>query len=359
MNNLNIKYLLLLTFFTLIIWPSLAQYRILIHVQQDISDLRIKDARTGIVTTIPVWNKSGNGYLIETNNLSRSIIQARQTNTFHLYNLSTKESTQWIVLQKNEEISMKECFNEHLAGQYGKTSFLQRSSRLFNQTLGGFLLSSNTIFSKNKLAPLRFHKSNKHYFINKQDIKICWDAEYAIKSISIMEDRHDYLIWNSTGYKKNCLTYQDLQQNLSEPLKSKIIYKILIELDSPDPENFFYYQFSIVPFTFITSNPAYFIYKDSVEIKWETQKNIKKIFIKDVTDKGKVIWKKNNYKKDFVNYDLLKNQLQEPFQARHKYQLVVELKEEKEKQYILDFEILLNDKEFEKLMEFLNSDDQD
>jgi len=330
---------------------AMAQYKIILHTKTDIALLKLKNNSTGAVVPVPVWNKSGGGYLLEINSLSGNSLISEGESTFQVYRTDTKQLTEWIGLQRGAAITFEKCFKDHLNISAGANGTVGESSEFVASMFSGYAVSeSNTLMRKSlDFGSIVTFSEDYSSFYHPEDIRISWNsnADLRITKATLTDLNSKKTVWESDSINSNTITFNDLKPSMQEDFIFGHTYLVSLFFN----ENVEQSTFTLYTLEFITKNKSSFICEDSLSIEWKTEAQIQKASIWERN--GDMIWNTNSLEANSLKFNDIQNQFLMPFKGAYQYRLKIELTNGEV--YELDFEILLDNEEYQKYIDFLKN----
>ncbi len=365
----------LFTLFIIFVFSSsllLAQSKLIITSKQNIQQLKIKE--NGKLKSVPTWNKSGGGFLLEVKDLNNTELVSEGMAVFKLFRFDKKQSTRWIGLQEGESLTFAECFAKYPGEVEKETSVVESASKFFTSMFSGYSLTeSNTLMrSSDQESSLYFSSDSRETIFKAEDLMVKWSTDAQIKNISIRDLTSPSIVWVSPMYTDTFLSYQQIEAKLMNDLEPGHNYQIKIKLDDSmgqvqDTEHSF--EFKMSPLVFNQPEPVSFLIVDSVNFQWQSAQPVG--FIKIIEkDSKQHVFSCANIAENTLSYATIKEKAEIPIKAKKKYQLIVKLIDEGEvtpddqpldddfeklpNVYVANFEVLLTKEEYQEFLDFMD-----
>ncbi len=323
-----------------------AQQKLIVKTKNDIKALQIKNLTNGNLSNIPTWNKSGGGFLLAVSNLDENAIVAGTFMEVQLFNLKTKQATNWIQLMEGQEMSLSDCFDLYEKGTVEKGDEMASVSDFFGSTFSGYAVSGTNMVVRGAFN-FSFKDANPNY-LKPQDLKLEWKAKKEVERIYLKDLTENKLVWMSTNYTANSFDYETLKQNLGDRVNQllkvgdKYEFQVFLKGEKKPAKH----TFKITPAYYNLDTKNSFLSWENIQINWHSLDTATYAWIED--SEGNSVWEAKQFAGKKITYELLKNTMTD-FDAGH-YKLILEYNK---LDVPFEFEIFASPEEVQELKKFV------
>jgi len=270
----NFKLLLTAIILFLYITQLQSQNTVLIYTKFP-AFLNIEDANKTSVDKKELWQKNGDGYIVDFNDLYNTYISTNNKASFRLS--SDKKLSKFITLESNEKVSLYKCLNNE---KYCCEKLSDKQKKATEKIYAVAIMKK----AATKDDPLIFSDNNIKEYNNPDDISIKWATDGAVSQMYIVDINTVETVWEVNEYNNSVITFEQIKDQLKKPLETGHKYQLNIAIKPPEnavsKKNKFSFDFDITPLAFQTTVHQ-FPTTESVSIDWNTDHKITKICLMD------------------------------------------------------------------------------
>lgn len=335
--------LLLIFLFSL---QSQAQNTLLLYTKFP-TFLSIEDAKNTGVDKKELWQKNGDGFIVDFNDLYNTFISTNSKASFRLS--SDKKLSKFITLEPNEKVSLYKCLNNE---KYCCEKLSDKQKKATEKIYAIAIMKK----AATKNDPLIFSDNNIKEYNKAEGINIKWKTDGSINQMYIVDINTVETIWEINDFNNSMITFETIKDKLKKPFETGHKYQLNIVIKLPEnalsKKNKFSFNFDITPLAF-QSAIHQFPTAESVDIGWITDSKISKICLVDANNNE--LFKSEKYSSSAFNFkdNIQKSEIK--FKPGMNYKLVIGInsKDTKNNKFEYSFTVLLDEEESNELKNLL------